>query len=220
MWQSKGPLIAMPASYKYPPSSREHEKQQRPSVYTADEHVIQNCPFLFSPYFSHLFSYSCTSFSYHFVVPSATVCPWQFSFFSLFAPLSPLTCLPPPWFTKPESLYLVWPPTLTLTCHSHPLIQLEYMHTHRERERLACATCAFARSFYDSLAPSSVVLPSAELPSFSFLDPGTQNSVLPSICREKQKHGRRTFLTVNSKACRLKEVLFLLPTKSLCYNRR
>lgn len=38
-----GPFIAMPASYKYPPSSREHEKQQRPSVYTADEHVAQTC---------------------------------------------------------------------------------------------------------------------------------------------------------------------------------
>lgn len=42
----------MPASYKYPPSSREHEKQQRPSVYTADEHVAQTCSSLFFPLFS------------------------------------------------------------------------------------------------------------------------------------------------------------------------
>lgn len=31
--------MQLPASYKYPPFSRESEKQQRLSVYTADEHV-------------------------------------------------------------------------------------------------------------------------------------------------------------------------------------
>lgn len=119
MWQSKGPFIAMPASYKYPPSSEESEKQQRPSVYTAEEHVDETCFFLSFPLFSHLLS---PSLLFIFLSFHHSICYClSLTFFSIL-PLSPFTCLPSPHDFLHLSVYLVWPPTSSLTCPYSPVI--------------------------------------------------------------------------------------------------
>ncbi len=86
----------------------ESEKQQRPSVYTAEAHVDEMLYSLSFPLFPPFpFPYPCSSFSYHITTWSATVCLWHCAAFFICLLLSPLTCLPPPWFLAPTCLSCV-----------------------------------------------------------------------------------------------------------------
>lgn len=130
MWQSKGALIATPGSYKYPPFFKGTWEAAETFSLHSWRACGPNLPFSFFPlFFSPLFL--LLHFIFLSLCYSICYCVSLTVFFLFFiCPLISPHLPSSPWFTKPESLYLAWPPTSSHVSFSSSNSACVYPRTH------------------------------------------------------------------------------------------